>query len=169
MALRWLLKLIEVATIPMWTNIEFLCRYLWLKKHLLLDGTPIAHNIMPLLRAAVTRAALLLCYYRLGVDAAPFPAVVSPKMLYGRLGTGFVHRFRRPIATSLHLSKRDDKDNDHTVSNIAIIGGGLAGLSTSYHLLDIASGDSDVQKRLHITIFDKAEVGEGGASSVAGG
>ena len=59
------------------------------------------------------------------------------------------------------------------ISKVAIVGGGLAGLSTAYHLLD-----SSIEQReerggggggLHITIFDKAEVGEGGASSVAGG
>jgi len=46
---------------------------------------------------------------------------------------------------------------------IAIVGGGLAGLSTAFHLLE-KLGD-DVQ----ITIFDKTKPGAGGASSVAGG
>ena len=124
--------------------------------------------------------ALLLCYYQFGVDASLFSATE----MYGRrlVSTsgprfrfvGFVHHrcpcrsTRSAIATSLPLSKRDDKD-DRIVSNIAIVGGGLAGLSTAYHLLDIASRDDDVRKGLRITIFDKAKVGEGGASSVAGG
>jgi NADPH-dependent 2,4-dienoyl-CoA reductase/sulfur reductase-like enzyme len=47
--------------------------------------------------------------------------------------------------------------------NIAIVGGGLAGLSTAYHLLEKLGDDAN------ITIFDKAEPGQGGASSVAGG
>jgi Glycine/D-amino acid oxidases (deaminating) len=47
--------------------------------------------------------------------------------------------------------------------NVAIVGGGLAGLSTAYHLLDKLQGN------IRITVIDKAEPGEGGASSVAGG
>lgn len=45
---------------------------------------------------------------------------------------------------------------------IAIIGGGLAGLSTVYHLLEKGTG-------LDITVLDPAPVGTGGASAVAGG
>lgn len=47
-------------------------------------------------------------------------------------------------------------------SSVAIIGGGLAGLSTAFHLLDKAPNTK-------ITIFDKKDPGLGGASSVAGG
>ena len=124
---------------------------------------------------------LLLCYYQVGVNAA----AVAPTMMYRRRlvrisGTrfhliGFAHhrcrcKSTRSIATSLPLSKRDDTANDdRTVSNIAIVGGGLAGMSTAYHLLDMASRDDAVQKGLRITVFDKTKVGEGGASSVAGG
>ena len=46
--------------------------------------------------------------------------------------------------------------------NIAIVGGGLAGLSTTYHLLERMD-------HVHITVIDKALPGQGGASSVAGG
>ena len=45
---------------------------------------------------------------------------------------------------------------------IAVVGGGLAGLSTAYHLLE-KSLSSD------ITIFDRQCPGAGGASAVAGG
>jgi len=45
---------------------------------------------------------------------------------------------------------------------IGIVGGGLAGLSTAFHLLEKKSN-------VHVTILDKAPVGKGGASSVAGG
>jgi len=50
------------------------------------------------------------------------------------------------------------------MNHIGIIGGGLAGLSTAYHIL----------KKTHpsvprITIIDKNVPGKGGASSVAGG
>ena len=46
--------------------------------------------------------------------------------------------------------------------NVAIVGGGLAGLATAFHLLQKAPNTK-------ITIFDKALPGCGGASSVAGG
>lgn len=45
----------------------------------------------------------------------------------------------------------------------AIIGGGLAGLGLAFNLLEKSEGG------ISITIYDKAPVGEGGASSVAGG
>lgn len=45
----------------------------------------------------------------------------------------------------------------------AIIGGGLAGLGLAFNLLEKSKGE------ISITIYDKAPVGEGGASSVAGG
>lgn len=51
--------------------------------------------------------------------------------------------------TSLHVQK------------VAIIGGGLAGMGTAFHLLD----KSDT---VQVTVFDKASVGAAGASSVAG-
>lgn len=52
---------------------------------------------------------------------------------------------------------------------VAIVGGGLAGLSTAYHLLEQAQTSSQ-QQDLHVTILDKEPiVGEGGASAVAGG
>ena len=45
---------------------------------------------------------------------------------------------------------------------IAIIGGGLAGLSTVFHLLE-------KQPDINVTVFDRTAVGTGGASSVAAG
>ena len=91
-------------------------------------------------------------------------------------GTAFVsHHHNSKICKSLHqtssslfTSKVDDdidikSSSSSTISNVAIIGGGLAGLSTAYHLLDISSNP------MHVTIYDKQKVGEGGASSVAGG
>lgn len=53
-------------------------------------------------------------------------------------------------------------NSQHDVKNIAIVGGGLAGISTAYHLLEKIDGSN-------ITIIDKAGPGEGGASAVAGG
>ena len=46
--------------------------------------------------------------------------------------------------------------------SVAIVGGGLAGVSVAYHLLAR-------QPRTNITVFDKADPGMGGASAVAGG
>jgi hypothetical protein len=50
--------------------------------------------------------------------------------------------------------------------NIAIVGGGLAGLSTAFHLLEKTERRDS---RCRVTIFDTAPVGTSGASSVAGG
>jgi hypothetical protein len=51
--------------------------------------------------------------------------------------------------------------------NIGIVGGGLAGLSTTFHILKhCADRNIDLPS---ITIIDKSLPGEGGASSVAGG
>jgi glycine/D-amino acid oxidase-like deaminating enzyme len=56
------------------------------------------------------------------------------------------------------------------------VGGGLAGLSTAYHLLDKSANKNSTNtmyenegQTLDITIFDKVAPGTGGASSVAGG
>jgi glycine/D-amino acid oxidase-like deaminating enzyme len=45
---------------------------------------------------------------------------------------------------------------------MAVVGGGLAGLSTVYHYLEKAES-------CEVTVFDAASPGQGGASSVAGG
>ena len=54
---------------------------------------------------------------------------------------------------------------------IAVVGGGLAGLSTTYHLLDKTGGAATVSsdKHVQVTVFDRAPVGTTGASAVAGG
>jgi hypothetical protein len=71
-------------------------------------------------------------------------------------------------SSCLHMKAGDD-DNDRDAvgqiepQNIAIVGGGLAGLSTAFHLLE------KTQSRCRVTIFDTAPVGTAGASSVAGG
>jgi len=65
------------------------------------------------------------------------------------------------------MSSRTAFASSHSMpKRVAIVGGGLAGLSTAYHLLDIAEKSS---RGIQITILDQAKVGEGGASSVAGG
>ena len=55
---------------------------------------------------------------------------------------------------------------------IAIVGGGLAGLSTLYHLIELSDSAADgggVSPSLEVDILDPCPVGTGGASSVAGG
>jgi glycine/D-amino acid oxidase-like deaminating enzyme len=47
-------------------------------------------------------------------------------------------------------------------AKIMILGGGLAGLATANHLLNKTTG-------IAIDIWDVCEVGDGGASAVAGG
>jgi uncharacterized protein with NAD-binding domain and iron-sulfur cluster len=47
-------------------------------------------------------------------------------------------------------------------TKIMILGGGLAGLATAYNLLNKTTG-------VAIDIWDICEVGDGGASAVAGG
>jgi len=79
--------------------------------------------------------------------------------------TGFANnaatiRSTRLMATSSSTARH--------IENVAIIGGGLAGLSAAYHLIDIAT-ETRPNEQLRITIYDKTQVGCGGASSVAGG
>jgi glycine/D-amino acid oxidase-like deaminating enzyme len=56
---------------------------------------------------------------------------------------------------------------------VAVVGGGLAGLSVAYHLLEQCGGPAVTKKStaaaVKITIWDRASVGDGGASAVAGG
>ena len=71
-------------------------------------------------------------------------------------------------ANSINNSRKEDEhDSKTSPKNIAIVGGGLAGLSTAYHLLRYSIDHNIVLPSL--TIIDKAEPGKGGASSVAGG
>jgi hypothetical protein len=55
---------------------------------------------------------------------------------------------------------------------VVVLGGGLAGLAVSYHLLNLtATVDAAGARRspLRISIFDQAEVGQGGASGAMAG
>ena len=61
--------------------------------------------------------------------------------------------------TRLLATSSDSTDSPRT---ICILGGGLAGLSAAFHLLE-------KKINVEITILDKAPVGKAGASSVAGG
>ena len=69
------------------------------------------------------------------------------------------HRGRPSSGISSFSSHRS---SDSHPANVCIIGGGLSGLSTAYHLLKESPS-------VKVTILDTNEVGEGGASAVAGG
>jgi hypothetical protein len=78
-----------------------------------------------------------------------------------RLGT------RRSFLPHHSFSSTSSSDEDiPPPQRIAIVGGGLAGLSTAFHLLEKTQARSS---RCRVTIFDTAPVGTAGASSVAGG
>lgn len=73
----------------------------------------------------------------------------------------------RLLAAKRRQGSDDDSLHDDRLTHvmphkIGIVGGGLAGLSTAFHLLQ-------KRKSVEITILDKAPVGTAGASSVAGG
>ena len=74
----------------------------------------------------------------------------------------------RARASRLMASSMAKEMKARPIENVAIIGGGLAGLSAAYHLIDI-SAEKRPNEQLHITIYDKAQVGISGASAVAGG
>jgi hypothetical protein len=63
-------------------------------------------------------------------------------------------------ASARRFSQRNEKEE--SPQYVGIVGGGLAGLSTAYQLLQKSPS-------LDITIIDKAPPGTAGASSVAGG
>jgi len=74
------------------------------------------------------------------------------------------------FASLTTLSANNDVDSITNVEpkKIAIVGGGLAGLSTAFHLLELATSSKGMS--LDITILDKEpHAGIGGASAVAGG
>jgi NADH dehydrogenase FAD-containing subunit len=78
------------------------------------------------------------------------------------------------LFSSASLGTGDSVHPKQLATDVAIIGGGLAGLSVAYHLLDIKQTGSNednglMNSPLQITIYDKSRVGEGGASAVAGG
>jgi NADPH-dependent 2,4-dienoyl-CoA reductase/sulfur reductase-like enzyme len=125
--------------------------------------------------------ALLLAMYTSNVKVCnTFPTAYSfwsaVKYLESASTVGFVHwrcHYHRTnqkhsaIFSSATPTSSSDSTEDYSKqpNNVAIIGGGLAGLSVAYHLLDLRQQGNP----LHITIYDKSNVGQGGASAVAGG
>ena len=79
---------------------------------------------------------------------------------------GFVCGINRRRTVSFSIASNYlDKTDQRPINDVAIIGGGLAGLSTAYHLFELRQHLTP----LNITIYDRCQVGEGGASAVAGG
>ena len=76
--------------------------------------------------------------------------------------------FSSNTANEDELFGRDTNDNNCPPQKIAIVGGGLAGLSTAFHMLELAH-ERNLQSPLDITVLDRHQVGLGGASAVAGG
>eukprot|EP00986_Skeletonema_menzelii_P007974 scaffold3197_cov153-Skeletonema_menzelii.AAC.18 len=81
---------------------------------------------------------------------------------------GGIAGFANNAAITRAVATSSSKMEARRVENVAIIGGGLAGLSAAFHLVDIAEKKRPAEQ-LQITIFDKAQVGLSGASAVAGG
>jgi len=91
-----------------------------------------------------------------------------PNPCLRRLSRAHLKRHNLPFSTHLHETKNMDQPSQTKARNIAIVGGGLAGLSATYHLLQKSIDDPNLEMP-EITIIDKAKPGLGGASSVAGG
>lgn len=82
----------------------------------------------------------------------------------------FPERLLKQKVQALAFSFSPSSSSLRTASNnVAIVGGGLAGLATAYHLLEKKKSSESISGDIHVTIFDKASVGTQGASSVAGG
>jgi hypothetical protein len=140
-------------------------------------------------KLAVLLSTILFCrhrrYCQIGIGNAFIPNTMIPNNIrrhsqqqhffFGTVfqcGTSNItrHELKKVVSSSRYLTHRSSSSSIDSISNVAIIGGGLAGLSTAYHLLEIAGSNKNKYPRgIQITIFDKALVGEGGASSVAGG
>jgi len=94
--------------------------------------------------------------------------IILRKKYYGSVGVGAGSRgLINPLSFIAISYTRSSVCNysvrrNMSTRNYGIIGGGLAGLSTAYHLLEKSPS-------ANITIFDLFDSGNGGASSVAGG
>lgn len=114
-------------------------------------------------REAMNRWRLTVCVVMwatmkiLGSVARHGHAFVAP--ISGPRACGLMES--RLIAAS--LSTLPEPSTGKRPRRVAIVGGGLAGLSTAFHMLEQSN------KALDLTIIDTHQVGVGGASAVAGG
>lgn len=91
-----------------------------------------------------------------------FISLVGMNVAFNMSKTVFSLKTVRTTKINIHRFSSKNTDLHSKPRNICIIGGGLAGLSTTFHLLEKIPN-------VNITIIDKVGVGQGGASSVAGG
>ncbi len=98
---------------------------------------------------------LLLCNWNVFVRSFTTPTIIT--------STRKTIKIPLKRVSSTSLSQQSTRD-------VAIIGGGLAGLSVCYHLLLLQKQQQGKKQALNITIYDQESVpGKGGASAVAGG
>lgn len=74
-----------------------------------------------------------------------------------------IRAFPKQPCAACRITKNPTRRHAH---KIAVVGGGLAGLATTYHLLQQSASSG---QNVEVTILDRAPVGTAGASSVAGG
>ncbi|KAG7354705.1 FAD dependent oxidoreductase [Nitzschia inconspicua] len=122
----------------------------------------IFYPIHATLRKTLLVSLLLVTIF--GFSTSLTGQLMTPRLLAGNPAQcvwcgrrGKIRRFLSPIDDFI------TKTEINSLTRVGIVGGGLAGLSTAYHLLQ-------KQPTLDITILDVTSgPGEGGASSVAGG
>jgi hypothetical protein len=116
------------------------------------------------------------CFLQMTFTAAWTGSRLVPLLGHRGLATPRHSLSQQLFNRGVHL-RADDGSNDHDhdaqqshaqPQNIAIVGGGLAGLSTAFHLLDKTQTQAH-NSPCRVTILDTAPVGTAGASSVAGG
>lgn len=127
-------------------------------------------------RSTFARCAFLSATPTRGVGAAKIAAAVAQERLYARIIASSGHptsktacRHSTTLSESPAVIQPQD-DLDERVKTViaglprrprcAVVGGGFAGLATAYHLAAFGS---------EVTVFDRQEVGTGGASAVAAG
>ena len=110
-------------------------------------------SLLPLLRPADMAASTppLLSFCRLASRRTTVRAAADPR-----------RRRRREMSREMSLPSAGG-ERTAAPESVAIVGGGLAGLSVAYHLID--GGSSRGGRRRRVTVFDRCPVGEGGASS----
>lgn len=109
----------------------------------------------------------LLCDFLLSISmpnyVAALNSIAQPYIRRGYRSSSCLQIAKEKCDGSSLYASRDDSPTQ--VKNIGIIGGGLAGMSCAYNLLQQTRGNP-----VRISIMDKASsAGLGGASSVAAG
>ena len=111
------------------------------------------------------RAQLISAFLLLPTVASLVANIMRLPVRNAVLHQAMGRRQRPPANHRRHASLGEGDDVPSTkANNVAVVGGGLAGLSVSYQLLEKSRGAN-----MQLTIIDKNLPGEGGASTVAGG